>query len=88
MERLSIMVESDLITAADMPQPYNPQLESIQLIEKKLSSYEDNLDLAKKQFETQFIRHRISEEGGDLESVAEKLGVSVKHIKKSISDTR
>ncbi|WP_299976332.1 sigma-54 dependent transcriptional regulator [Desulfobacula sp.] len=87
LERLSIMVESDHIDVADIPQPYNPEYKPIQLIEKDLSLYEDNLILAKKQFEKQFINQKIAEEEGDLKSVAKKLGISVKYIKKSISQT-
>lgn len=84
LERLSIMVESDHIGVADIPQPYNLGYKPIQLMEKDLSLYEDNLILAKKRFEKEFIKQKLSQEGGDLTSVAKKIGTSVKHIKKSI----
>ncbi|MBU8849060.1 MAG: sigma-54 dependent transcriptional regulator [Desulfobacterales bacterium] len=84
LERLSIMVESDHIDVADIPQPYNPEYKPIQLMEKDLSLYEDNLNLAKKQFEKEFIKQKLSREGGNLKSAAKKLGTSVKYIKKSI----
>ena len=84
LERLSIMVESDHIGVADIPQPYNPGYKPIQLTEKDLSLYEDNLILAKKRFEKEFIKQKLSQEGGDLTSVAKKIGTSVKYIKKSI----
>ena len=84
LERLSIMVESDHIGVADIPQPYNPGYKPIQLMEKDLSLYEDNLILAKKRFEKEFIKQKLSQEGGDLTSVAKKIGTSVKYIKKSI----
>ena len=84
VERLAIMVKQDLIDIADMPQPYNPQYKSIQVTGKDLFIYEDNLDQAKKLFETQFIKQKLSEEGGDLKSAAKRLGTSVRHIKKNI----
>ena len=84
VERLVIMVKQDLIDIADMPQPYNPEFKPIQITGKDLSIYEDNLNQAKKLFETQFIKQKLSEEGGDLKSAAKKLGTSVRHIKKNI----
>ena len=78
------MVKQDLIDIADMPQPYNPEFKPIQITGKDLSIYEDNLNQAKKLFETQFIKQKLSEEGGDLKSAAKKLGTSVRHIKKNI----
>ncbi len=84
VERLVIMVKQDLIDIADMPQPYNPEFKPIQITGKDLSFYEDNLNQAKKLFETQFIKQKLSEEGGDLKSAAKKLGTSVRHIKKTI----
>jgi two-component system nitrogen regulation response regulator NtrX len=84
VERLAIMVKQDLIDIADMPQPYNPACKPIQITGKDPSIYEDNLNKAKKHFETQFIKQKLSEEGGDLKSTAKKLGTSVRHIKKNI----
>lgn len=86
VERLVIMVKQDLIDIADMPQPYNPEFKPIQITGKNLSIYEDNLNQAKKLFETQFIKQKLSEEGGDLKSAAKKLGTSVRHIKKIFNE--
>lgn len=85
MERLSIMLEKDHIDVADIPEPYNPKCRPTELNEKTFFRYEDDLTLAKKQFEKEFIRQKLSQEGGDLTSVAKKLGTSIKYIKKSIS---
>ncbi len=85
VERLSIMVKQDLIDTKDMPQPYNPEFKLVTGIEKDFSSYKNNLNKAKKQFEIEFIKQKLSEERGDLKSAAKKLGTSVRHIKKSIS---
>ncbi|HGY10995.1 MAG TPA: sigma-54-dependent Fis family transcriptional regulator [Desulfobacterales bacterium] len=82
LERLSIMVESDHINVADIPQPYNIERKPTELIGKDLLFYDDDLAQAKKQFEKEFIKQKLSQEGGDLKSVAQKLGTSVKYIKK------
>ncbi|MBU0463717.1 MAG: sigma-54 dependent transcriptional regulator [Proteobacteria bacterium] len=84
LERLSIMVEKDHIDMGDIPQPYNPGCKSVKLAEKELLLYEDDLALAKKQFEKDFIKQKLDLEGGDLISAAKKLGTSVKYIKKII----
>ena len=84
LERLSIMVEKDHIDMGDIPPPYNPECKSVKLAEKELLLYEDDLVLAKKQFEKDFIKQKIDLEGGDLISAAKKLGTSVKYIKKII----
>ncbi|MCP3873555.1 MAG: sigma-54-dependent Fis family transcriptional regulator [Desulfobacteraceae bacterium] len=84
VERLYIMVKPDHIDTEDIPLPYNPECKPAELIEKDLFLLEDDLTLAKKRFEKEFIKKKLSLEGGDLESAAKKLGTSVKHIKKSI----
>jgi len=76
------MVGKDHINMEDIPQPYNPGCKPVKLAEKELLLYEDDLSLAKKQFEKDFIKQKIDLEGGDLISAAKKLGTSVKYIKK------
>ena len=85
LERLSIMVKQNQIDVTDIPEPYNPACKSTELIEKDLLFDEDDLGKAKKRFEKEFIKQKLSLEGGDLASAAKKLGTSVKYIKKSIS---
>lgn len=84
VERLSIMVKNDQINVEDIPQPYNPECMPVEAMEKDFSVYGENLSLAKKLFEKDFIKQQLNQEGGDLESAAKKLGTSVNHIKKSI----
>ena len=84
LERLSIMVASSHIDVADIPQPYNIEYKPDELIEKNLLVYNDDLAQAKKQFEKEFIKQKLSQEGGDLKSAAKKLGTSVRYIKKNI----
>ena len=84
LERLSIMVEKEHIDMGDIPQPYNPGCKPVKPAEKGLPLYGDDLSLAKKQFEKNFIKQKLDLEGGDLISAAKKLGTSVKYIKKII----
>ncbi len=84
VERLSIMVDQNAIDTDDIPQPYNPQCKPADLMEKDIFLLEDNLNLAKKRFEKEFIKQKLSQGDGDLVSVAKKLGTSVNYIKKNI----
>jgi two-component system nitrogen regulation response regulator NtrX len=85
VERLFIMVESDRIDTPDIPQPYHLDVRPVEIIEKEVCVYENDLNLAKKRFEKEFIKQKISQEGGDLTLAAKKLGTSVKYIKKTIA---
>jgi two-component system nitrogen regulation response regulator NtrX len=85
VERLSIMVEQDNIEVSDIPQPYNSEYKPEKSIEKGRFFDEDDLAIAKKKFEKEFIVKKLSLEGGDMKSAAKKLGTTVKYIKKSIS---
>lgn len=85
LERLSIMIESDHIDVADIPEPYNVDCKPGERIKKDLLGYDNDLARAKKQFEKQFIKQKLSQEGGDLKSTAKKLGTTIRYIKKNIS---
>ncbi len=82
VERLSIMVQSDIINTQDIPSPYNPELNTSGNTENDLLYADDNLTEAKKRFEQEFIKKQIKLEGGDLKSVAKKLGITKKYINK------
>ncbi len=82
VERLTIMVQSDMINTQDIPSPYNPEYNTSCNSENDLLYAEDNLNEAKKRFEQEFIKKQIELEGGDLKSVAKKLGISKKYINK------
>jgi two-component system nitrogen regulation response regulator NtrX len=82
VERLYIMVKGDIIGRQDIPQPYNPDV----TLEKPLDPIPlftmDNLELAKKKFELEFIRQKVDQNKGDLKATAKKIGSSVHFIKK------
>jgi two-component system nitrogen regulation response regulator NtrX len=85
VERLYIMVKGDKIGMEDIPQPYNPEFTS----EKSIKSIQlfnmDNLELARKRFELEFICKKVDQDKGDLKATAKRIGTSVHYIKKKMS---
>jgi two-component system nitrogen regulation response regulator NtrX len=85
VERLYIMVKGDIIDMEDIPQPYNTQFTSEKSIESTPLFNMDNLELARKNFELEFIRKKVDQEKGDLKATAKRIGTSVHYIKKRMS---
>lgn len=85
VERLSIMVKEQVIGIKDIPQPYKPEFISDKSIERRQLFGLDNLDLAKKNFEQEYISRKIDQANGDIKAVAKKIGTSVHYIKKKMS---
>ncbi|NWH03569.1 sigma-54-dependent transcriptional regulator [Desulfobacter latus] len=87
MERLSIMVENDVIGKNDIPAPYNPEIDNLPEIDDghtRLFTME-KLDQAKAAFEMEFIHFRVDRMNGDLQAAAKQMGTSLNFIKKRIS---
>ena len=85
VKRLYIMVKGDIIGMEDIPQPYNPEFTSEKSIESIPLFNMDNLELARKRFEQQFICKKVDQDKGDLKATAKRIGTSVHYIKKRIS---
>ena len=85
IERLFIMVQTDVIDTNDIPSPYNPSFQHVDSMTGPKESYEDDLVKARLQFERRFIKERLAKEDGDMGATAKKLGTSVTYIKKIIS---
>ena len=85
VERLYIMVKGDIIGMEDIPQPYNTEFTSEKSIESIPLFNMDNLELARKTFEQQFICKKVDQDKGDLKATARRIGTSVHHIKKRMS---
>jgi len=89
VERLSIMVEGQVIGIDDLPQPYNPEFtseqSSKQAVERRRLFNMDDLDQARRRFEQEYIRRKLDQEKGDLKATAKRIGTSVHYIKKKIS---
>ncbi len=88
VERLSIMVEGETIGLADIPLPYNPESAPKKDLEESTERRElfsmDDLELARKRFEQEYIRRKVDQARGDLKATAKKIGTSVHYIKKRI----
>nr|WP_319395871.1 sigma-54 dependent transcriptional regulator [uncultured Desulfobacter sp.] len=88
MERLSIMVEGDVIGKNDLPAPYNPDIESASEtddVHHRIFNME-KLDRAKDAFEKQFIRFKVDQMNGDLPAAAKQMGASLNFVKKKVSE--
>ncbi|WP_320044248.1 sigma-54 dependent transcriptional regulator [uncultured Desulfobacter sp.] len=88
MERLSIMVEGDVIGKNEIPAPYNPDIRAVPETGEapaRIFSLE-KLDRAKEVFETEFVRFRVDQMNGDLEAAAKLMGKSLDFVKKRMSE--
>ena len=88
MERLSIMVEGEVIGKNDLPAPYNPDIESASGtddVHHRIFNME-KLDRAKEAFEKQFIRSKVDQMNGDLPAAAKQMGASLNFVKKKVSE--
>nr|WP_321402984.1 sigma-54 dependent transcriptional regulator [uncultured Desulfobacter sp.] len=88
MERLSIMVEADVIGKNDLPAPYNSEMKSsAETGEMHNRIFEmKKLDSAKEAFEKQFIRFKVDQMNGDLPAAAKQMGASLNLVKKKVSE--
>ena len=85
LERLFIMVETDIIDVGDIPSPYNPAFQNIDAVNRQADGCADDLVTARLRFERQFIKEKLKKENGDMAATARKLGTSVTYIKKILS---
>jgi two-component system nitrogen regulation response regulator NtrX len=84
MERLSIMVEKEIIDVADMPDPYGSNAEEkIGLTEAQLFKIE-NLKDANKAFEREFIKRKLLEKNNNITKTAEAIGVKRSYLSKKL----
>lgn len=88
VERLSIMVQKDEIDVEDIPHPYNPELPSDISGERRQIFSIDNLEMARLEFEREYLKNKLSQENGDILKTAKKLGVSEKYIRKMLSSMK
>jgi len=84
LERLTIMVEGDLIDISDLPSPYNPLApESSVLTDQQILSI-DSLKDAKKSFEKEFIQRKLLENDHNVSKTAKMIGVERSYLHKLI----
>jgi two-component system nitrogen regulation response regulator NtrX len=84
VERLTIMVENDVIDVLDIPPPYNPiDLDNGDKTDLQLLSL-TSLKKAKKEFEKTFIRQKLVRYGNNISKTAKEIGVERSYLHKKI----
>lgn len=84
LERLAIMVQSNIIDVSDIPSPYNPALVEKQK-KKEMNFFSfSKLNDAKKAFEDEFIRRKLLTNDNDVNKTAKEIGVDSGHLKKKL----
>lgn len=84
IERLTIMSEKDVIEAAHIPSPYNPnQSQKLKVVETHLFSYKDFKE-AKIAFEKAFIQQKLLENDNNITNTAKAIGVERSYLHKKL----
>jgi len=84
LERLAIMVQTNIIDVSDIPSPYNPALVEKQK-KKEMNFFSfSKLNDAKKAFEDEFIRRKLLTNDNDVNKTAKEIGVDSGHLKKKL----
>ncbi len=85
MERLSIMVQEDLIEVTHLPHPYHyKDPDDAENSPGELFAL-DNLEQARTAFEKEYVRHKVAQVDGDITLAAKTLGTSTRYIKKKLT---
>ncbi|MBW1776580.1 MAG: sigma-54-dependent Fis family transcriptional regulator [Deltaproteobacteria bacterium] len=86
MERLSIMVEKEVIEVSDIPRPYNPgpttgqEAASIDLFSI------DGMEKAARAFETEYIRHKFLQNARDVSKTARQIGLDSRRLERTLKN--
>ena len=86
VERLAIMVEADVIDAADIPDFGTESEGQADSPEHHLFTL-DHLKEAKKMFEQEFIQRKLKEQGNNVTKTAEAIGVARSYLHKKLKET-
>jgi len=84
LERLTIMVENDLIDVSDLPSPYNPLTSDTSNTSDLGLLSIDSLKDAKKSFEKEFIHKKLLEYDNNVSKTAKAIGVERSYLHKLI----
>ena len=76
VERMMIMVEGDVIQAADLPPGLSQSNEPAAVMDGELGP----LKAAREHFETAYIRRKLREQGGNVSRAAASLGIERSHL--------
>ena len=84
LERLTIMVDGELIDVDDLPAPYNPHSSDSTEISTSQFLAKDSLKGAKKSFEKAYIRNKLLEHENNVSKTAKAIGVERSYLHKLI----
>jgi len=87
LERLSITTEKEVVAAADIPAPYNPDTAAAAGPDAGLFAYE-RLKEARQAFEQEFIRKKLAENAFDAAKTARQIGVEKSFLQKMAKQIR
>ncbi len=86
IERLTIMVEKEVIDESDIPLPYNPNAkEGMPPIGTELFLIDSFKD-AKKAFEREFIKRKLLQHNSDITKTAQTIGVERSYLHKKLKN--
>lgn len=88
VERLDIMSAREVIDAADLPAPYNPQSFSGKGVRNEKLFLMDNLKDALKAFEQEFVQRKLLENNNDIAQAAQTIGISVSKLSEKLKRWR
>ena len=84
VERLTIMVEEDVIDVAAIPAPYNPEASGGgESVEEQFFLINSLMD-ARKAFEKEFIRRKLLQHQENVTKTAESIGVERRYLQKKL----
>ena len=84
VERLTIMVEKDLIDDSDIPPPYNPgAVDRMRPIQAQFFSIA-SLKKAKQAFEREFIKSKLSQNKNNITKTAKEIGVGRSYLHRKL----
>jgi two-component system nitrogen regulation response regulator NtrX len=84
VERLTIMVESEIITEMDLPFPQRSALIESHPIKGEALFMMESLEEARQAFEMAFIRRKLAEQDNDVNRVATEIGVSGSYLQRRL----
>ncbi|MBW1696519.1 MAG: sigma-54-dependent Fis family transcriptional regulator [Deltaproteobacteria bacterium] len=86
MARLVIMARGDTIEVSDIPAPYNSELTNTGVCRKDELFSINDLKVAKKAFEKEFIKQKLKEHNHNITQTAKAIGVGRSYLHKKLKD--
>ncbi len=88
IERLAIMVEKEIIDAADLPSPYNPDITGDAEVAVEALFESDSLKDAKKNFEKEFIQRKLKQNENNVTQTARQIGVQRSYLHRKLKQIK